>query len=147
MKYSLLLISLLALHVGSAYAEAVPIVGLWKQIDEESEKPRSLIRIRAHDGRIQGVIEQIFPEPGEPDDPRCDQCSGWRKNKPLVGLQIISGMRGDHLQYDGGEILDPETGQIYRCKMELIADGHRLQVRGYVGLALFGRSQTWERIE
>lgn len=137
----------LFVHPISLFADSVSLVGLWRQFDDETAKPSSLIRIREHGGQYEGSIETIFPLAGEPTAPQCWKCSGWRKNKPLVGLLILTGMRGSELQYKGGEILDPVEGQVYRCEMKLAEDGMHVHVRGYIGVSLFGRTQLWERVE
>ena len=134
-------------HPMPLFADSVALVGLWRQFDDNTGKPHSLIRIREHGGQYEGSIETIFPLPGESTAPQCWECSDWRKNKPLVGLLILTGLRGSGLQYEGGEILDPVEGQVYRCEMKLTEDGMHVYVRGYIGISLFGRTQLWERVE
>jgi len=137
----------LVVYPASLFADSVSLIGLWRQFDDKTAKPRSLIRIREHDGQYEGSIEIIFPLPGEPTAPQCLKCSDWRKNKPLIGLLILTGMRGSELQYKGGEILDPVAGRVYRCVMKLAKDGKHIDVRGYIGVSLFGRTQLWEKVE
>jgi uncharacterized protein (DUF2147 family) len=78
---------------------------------------------------------------------RCYKCAGDRKGAPVIGLVILRGMTRHGLEFDGGDILDPETGSVYRCKFLLSDDGAKLFVRGYLGLSIFGRTQTWIRME
>jgi uncharacterized protein (DUF2147 family) len=78
---------------------------------------------------------------------RCEKCSGDRKNAPVIGLVIMRGMSPHGAEYDGGDILDPETGSVYRCRLTLSSDGEKLLIRGYLGWSVFGRTQTWIRIE
>lgn len=119
--------------------------GLWTQIDDETKKPRSLIRIENKNDELVGYIEKIFPFPNEEPREFCTKCKGEKKDKPLVGLQILWGLKGNGNNYEGGKILDPKNGTEYRCKMELIEGGQKLRVRGFVGVSLLGRSQTWVR--
>ena len=94
-----------------------------------------------------GRLSHLFPEPGDEPNPVCGQCPGDKLNQPLLGLVFIEGMKQSGLDYDGGTILDPETGKVYSASMRLSADGTQLNVRGFVGLSIFGRSQTWTRVE
>ena len=134
-------------HSIPLFADSVSLVGLWRQLDDRTGKPHSLIRIREYGGQYEGNIETTFSLPGEPIAPQCWECSDWRKNKLLAGLLILTGMRGSGLQYEGGEILDPVKGQVYRCEMKLAEDGMHVYVRGYIGISLFGRTQLWEKVE
>jgi uncharacterized protein (DUF2147 family) len=126
--------------------EASPI-GLWKTIDDVSGKPRALVRITESNGSLQGKIEKAFPRPDEDQNPKCDKCEGENKNAPMVGLMILSGMTKADGEYVGGQILDPENGKVYRSKMRLTDNGNKLDVRGYIGVPMLGRSQTWLRQE
>ncbi|AFK52888.1 DUF2147 domain-containing protein [Tistrella mobilis] len=119
--------------------------GLWRTIDDETGKPRSLVRISERDGRWYGRIEKLFREPGEDPDPVCHECTDTRAGQKITGMEILTGLVRDGLSYEGGEILDPKNGEIYDAKMTLSPDGNTLEVRGFIGLSLFGRSQTWIR--
>ncbi|MDP9052990.1 MAG: DUF2147 domain-containing protein [Acidobacteriota bacterium] len=118
--------------------------GLWKTFDDRTREPRGTVRISEENGIFFGRIESTF-KPDELNE-RCGKCPGDRRNAPIQGLIIIRGMRKNGFEYDGGEILDPETGNVYRCKFSLSPDGRRLSLRGYVGLSVFGRTQTWLRL-
>lgn len=120
--------------------------GLWQQIDDATGRLQALIRIsRAADGTYRGVVEKIIPAPGEDPDPRCEECRDHRRNQPVLGMQIIEGLkRSGEDTYDGGTILDPDNGETYRLKISVLDRGARLDVRGYVGISLFGRTQTWQ---
>ena len=118
---------------------AQDIFGKWKTIDDDTGKPRSIVEIYKKDGKVYGKILKLFREPGEELDPICDECTDYRKNKKVIGLTIITGMEEDDDEWDDGEILDPENGKIYDCKL-WIEDGN-LKVRGYI--AFFFRTQTW----
>jgi len=124
--------------------EATPL-GLWKSIDEHTNKPTALIRITETDGKFQGRIETVFPQPGESANPKCEECEGDLKNQPIVGMTILKGLRPVGDEYTGGRILDPDSGTIYRCTMKVVDDGNKLIIRGFVGIPLLGRSQVWLR--
>jgi uncharacterized protein (DUF2147 family) len=130
-----------------AWADANSPVGLWKSIDDSSGKPTALIRITESGGELQGKIEKLFREPGEEQNPRCDACTDTRKGQPILGMTIVSGLRKHGDAYDGGEILDPKNGKVYKSKLTLGDGGKKLDVRGYIGVPMFGRSQTWVRQE
>jgi len=128
-------------------AWAASPVGVWQTIDDETGKERSIVRITEVNGELQGVVEQIFDQPG--DDPKhlCDKCKGDRKDKPIVGMTILWGLKQNGKEWSGGEILDPKKGRIYRCKLTPSGDGKQLDVRGFIGFALIGRTQTWHRLQ
>ncbi|MBJ7314153.1 DUF2147 domain-containing protein [Rugamonas sp. CCM 8940] len=134
--------SLLAAPV---WADEGSPVGLWKNIDDVSGKPKALIRITESNGALQGQIEKLFRAPNEEQNPKCDKCEGARKDAPVIGLVIMSGLKKDGSEYTGGEILDPDNGKVYKSKMNLADGGKKLNVRGYIGIPMLGRSQTWVR--
>jgi len=129
-----------------ALAQTSP-VGLWKTIDDDGKTAKSLVRISEQGGALVGNIEKLL-DPKDPSDAKCDKCKGDRKDKPVVGLQIIRGVKaqGDGV-WGGGEILDPKDGETYKTRLKPIDGGARLEVRGYIGAPLFGRTQTWVRAE
>jgi uncharacterized protein (DUF2147 family) len=131
----------------AAYAAELSPVGLWRTIDDQTGKPRGLVRITQTGSEYRGRVEKSFPKPGEDANPRCEKCSGARQNQPVIGMTILWGLtqRGD--EYEGGEILDPENGKVYRARIKLEDGGKKLDVRGFIGISLFGRSQTWVREE
>ncbi len=134
-----------ALCVSLALAQgASSPVGLWKSLDDETGKPKSLIRIVEKDGALTGRVEKILTEKTEA---KCDKCTDERKDKPVQGMTIITGMKKDGDGWGGGEILDPNNGKVYRSQMKLADDGRKLEVRGYIGVPLLGRTQTWLREE
>jgi uncharacterized protein (DUF2147 family) len=136
----------LALFTSAALAESTP-AGLWRTIDDHTGKEKSLVRIVEVNGEFRGTIEKLFREPGEDPNPNCDKCTGDKKNKPVIGMMILTGLKKDNSQWAGGEILDPQNGKIYRCKAWLENKGHDLHVRGFIGMALLGRTQIWKREE
>jgi|ERR1041384_4799056 uncharacterized protein (DUF2147 family) len=127
-------------------AEPSP-TGLWKTIDDNSGQPKGLVRIREVNGQYEGKLEKIFPKPGDDPAPRCEKCEGARRNQPVLGMTILWGFTKQGDEYQSGEALDPENGKIYRARMKLIDGGKKLDVRGFIGISLFGRSQVWLREE
>ena len=130
----------------TAAADPTP-VGLWKTIDNNTSQPKGLVRISERNGQFEGKIEKIFPKPGDDPAPKCDKCDGTRHNQPVLGMTILWNLTKQDSEYQGGEILDPENGKIYQAKMKLIDGGKKLEVRGFIGFSLFGRSQVWLREE
>jgi len=127
-------------------AESSP-TGLWKTIDDSSGRPKGLVRIREVNGKYEGKLEKIFPKPGDDPAPRCEKCEGARRNQPVLGMTILWGFTRQGDEYQGGEALDPENGKIYHARMKLVDGGKKLDVRGFIGIPLFGRSQVWLRVE
>lgn len=120
-------------------------VGRWTTIDDKTGKPSSIVVVREVDGRLEGTVERVIPAPGEDPDPKCTKCDGERKDRPIVGMTILWGLTRDGKRWGGGHILDPDEGSTYRCRVEPVDGGQRLEVRGYVGISLLGRTQTWIR--
>lgn len=115
------------------------IEGKWKTIDDESGQAKSIVEIfKGQDGQYYGKILQLLMKP---EHENCVKCSGNLKNKPLIGLQIINGLKKDGESFDGGTITDPKSGKTYKCSIK--KDGDKLNVRGYIGFSLIGRTQTW----
>jgi uncharacterized protein (DUF2147 family) len=121
--------------------------GLWKTIDDETGKPRALVRIAESNGEYRGKIEKLYRGPDQDTNPKCEKCEGANKDQPILGMTIISGMRQEGNEYTGGQILDASNGKVYKSKMTLAEDGKKLNVRGYIGMPMFGRTQTWLREE
>ncbi|MCF8207490.1 MAG: DUF2147 domain-containing protein [Methylotenera sp.] len=140
------LIATALLLPGLAFAQATP-VGLWKTIDDDGKTAKSLVRITEQGGALVGSIDKLL-DPKDPGDAKCNKCKDDRKDQPVVGLQIIRGVKaeGDGV-WGGGEILDPNDGKTYRTRLKPVDGGKKLEVRGYIGAPLFGRSQTWVRVE
>ncbi|MBC7413678.1 MAG: DUF2147 domain-containing protein [Herminiimonas sp.] len=132
------------LPLTAAAAEPTP-VGLWKSVDEDNGKPKALIRISESGGELRGKIEKLLHADGSEYQSACEKCEGALKDQPIVGMTILSGMKPDDGAYAGGQILDPGNGKTYRSKMTLVDSGRKLQVRGYIGTPLLGRTQTWVR--
>ncbi|RQO62598.1 DUF2147 domain-containing protein [Paucibacter sp. KBW04] len=137
----------LTLVANLAMAQATP-VGLWKTIDDDGKTEKSLVRISDNGGVLTGVIEKIFD--ASKQDAKCDKCTDERKDKPVVGMTILKGIKQDSDDkglWGGGEILDPNNGKTYKARLKPIEGGKKLEMRGYVGAPMFGRTQTWVRAE
>lgn len=128
----------------AAFAQSNP-AGIWKTIDDSTGKPRGLVEISEKEGVYSGKVIKSFVE-DEVKSKVCDKCTDARKDQPIIGMTILTGLRksGDN-EWSGGEILDPENGKVYKSKMSLADNGNKLNVRGFIGISLLGRTQTWVR--
>ena len=129
---------------GLAHAQMTP-AGLWKTIDDDTKKEKSLVRITENNGVFSGRIEKLL-EPGK-QDAKCDKCTDERKGQPVQGMTVIRNARADEARehWEGGEILDPNNGKTYRLRLKPQDGGKKLEVRGYIGP--FYRNQQWIRVE
>ncbi len=141
------LMGLLAFGVGwgSAWAsDPASPVGIWRTIDDRTNKPDGVVQIYEQNGLLFGKIIEIA-------DPKfrtalCEQCGGEARNQPVMGLEVLRNMRPDGASWDGGTILNPQDGRVYHCRIHLGPDGRTLIVRGFIGAPMFGRTQTWQRL-
>ncbi len=147
MAKRLLIAAVTVLASFSVLAQEASPVGLWKNIDDKTGKPKALIRISEANGEFKGKIEKLFRAPSEEQNPTCTKCEGELKDQPIVGMTILSGMKPDGNEFNGGRILDPREGKLYKSQMTLADGGKKLYVRGYIGLPMLGRTQTWVREE
>lgn len=116
--------------------------GLWQLYDDKTGKPNGVVRLYIEDGTLRGRIERL--RPGNSPEDKCTKCPPPQKDKPFLGLFVAWGLKRDGESWSGGTILDPDSGDTYRCTMKIV-DGNTLDVRGYVGISLFGRTQRWKR--
>lgn len=132
-----------------AATPANKIDGLWEVRYDASNTPSSHIRISTQkNGELIGIVENAYPRPGENPSPNCTKCSGANKDKPIVGLKVLWGMKPDGKnQWSDGHVLDAETGKIYSGKMTLADNGNELDLRGYVLSPMFGETSTWKRVK
>lgn len=147
MKLGCWAVSLCALSV-SAAAQSTP-VGLWKTIDDRTGHDKSEIRIVEDHGVLTGTVEKLL-DPETKPGMTCDLCTDERKDQPVLGMTVIRNVKHstkNPQMWDGGDILDPKNGNVYRVRMTPIESGKKLEVRGYIGAPVFGRTQTWQRIE
>ncbi|MGV4439604.1 DUF2147 domain-containing protein [Ornithobacterium rhinotracheale] len=127
----------------SGFIMAQSPVGTWKTIDDNTGKARSFVKIYEKNGELFGKIVKITNPALQ--DKRCEKCKGDKKNKPLLGFEVITGLKKNGNIWEDGKITDPDSGKEYSCKIEL--DGKdKLKVRGFLGFSLLGRTQVWERV-
>ena len=130
-----------------AMAQTTP-AGLWKTIDDDGKTEKSLVRIVNAGGVLSGKVEKIA-DPAKADE-KCVKCEDERKDQPIVGMTIINDVHQDAEDpglYAGGQILDPAKGSSYKVRLKPVEGGKKLEVRGYIGSPMFGRTQTWIRAE
>ena len=124
--------------------QAQTVLGKWKTIDDKTGEAKSIVEVYENNGKVYGKVIEIFDATKR--NRKCDKCEGTDKNKPVLGLVIIKNLTKDDTEYNGGKILDPETGNVYKCILKL-SSKDKLEVRGYMGFSLIGRSQTWVRVK
>lgn len=119
------------------------IEGKWKTIDDETGKAKSYVEIfKKSDGKYYGKVVQLLIKP---TDPNCTGCKDDRKGKPILGMEVIRGLSKDGNEFTAGTITDPKNGKTYKCT--ITKDGDKLNVRGYMGISLIGRTQTWQKVD
>jgi len=129
----------------AAKAPAISPVGRWETFDDASGKMKSIVAIREENGSLEGTIVTLFDPPVP--HPTCYLCRGAKKDLPLVGLQVLWGFHADGDEWAGGQVLDPETGKVYRASLALEDGGRKLRLHGYIGIPLLGRTQYWVKAE
>jgi uncharacterized protein (DUF2147 family) len=130
----------------ATFAFAQSPAGLWKTIDDKTGKERAHVRITEASGVLSAKIEKLLADDAKPDA-KCDQCTDSRKDQPIVGMTIMRNVKKNGDVYDGGDILDANNGKVYKVRLTLASDNKKLDVRGYVGTPMLGRTQTWQRVE
>jgi uncharacterized protein (DUF2147 family) len=138
-------VATLALVTGSANAAEPSAAGLWQKLDDAG-KPDGWFVLVENNGIYEGAIARMFIPAAEDQNPRCTKCTDDRKDMPWLGIPLIRDMKRDGLNYEGGNILDPRDGKVYRAMMKVSPDGKELTVRGFLGIALFGQDQVWRRL-
>lgn len=127
-----------------AMAQNITPLGKWQSVDENGAKKAVVEITQDANGDLRGTIIKLNQKPGA----ICEQCKGDKKGKPIEGMAIIWSLKkaGDN-EWNNGAIMDPSNGKTYKLKAEMIDGGKKLKLRGFIGVSLFGRTQTWERIE
>lgn len=135
-------------------ALALSPVGYWAAKDDDSGKVLSVIQIwksktGTYNGRIYKIMDvTVDGVPQQPTD-KCTECSGNLANKPMLCMQIVYGMKQDKAYpntWDGGKAFDPKSDNTYHAKMWLDQSGKVLNLRGYIMMPLFGRTQKWTKV-
>ena len=132
------------LGLASTFADNDSPVGTWKTFDDKTGRAKSVVRITEQDGELSGKVLQVLESPQGPH-PLCRPCEGERKDQPVEGMTILWGAKKDGASWGGGQILDPENGQIYRVTLTPLDGAQKLEVHGYIGISVIGRSQIWQR--
>ena len=131
--------------ITASIAFAQSPAGVWKTVDDATGKEKAIIRITEAGGVFTGKIEKLL-DPAKQDS-KCDECTDSRKGQPVLGMTIIRNIKKGESHWEGGDILDAANGKVYRARLTLSEDNKKLDVRGFMGTPMFGRTQTWSRVE
>lgn len=117
-------------------------IGVWKTIDDKTGEPKSWVEIYEKNGALYGKVVKLLPAA---TTDKCNNCPGDKKDKPLIGLDILWDLKPYKDYWSYGKIVDPKDGKVYKASIWM--DGNdKLKVRGYIGISLIGRTQTWHRV-
>jgi uncharacterized protein (DUF2147 family) len=121
------------------------LVGVWETVDNKTGKAKSHVKIWNEKGRLFGKIVKLI-DPSE-KKPICTKCTGEHKDASILGMVVMKDLKKDGDEWNGGTILDPESGNTYNVIIKAIEDGKKLKVRGYIGVSIMGRTQYWNRVK
>jgi uncharacterized protein (DUF2147 family) len=151
-RFSRAVVVATAMHaamIGAAWAQAAksPLAGFWQATSDDGA-PSGWFYFSERNGAWEGRLVKMFKQPGETTlVTTCTACPGDKKNKPMLGLVIVYNLkRNGEGKYENGSILDPRDGKVYSASLEVTPDGQSLLLRGYLGVELFGQTQTWTRL-
>lgn len=144
----LLMVLMLFVMNSSIHAEYFSPEGYWKTFDDDTHELESIVKLWIEKDRLMGRIVKLFPKPDEDPDPLCDKCPGKRKNQKIRGMIFLWGFTREGDRWVEGKILDPENGKTYHCRVEVVEDGKKMKVFGYIKIIFkIGRTQTWVRTD
>lgn len=138
-----ILFSLVVFFAMISNAQSQNVLGKWKTVDDETGEAKSIVEVYEKGGKVYGKVVEILRAEHKKDV--CVKCEGAEKNKPILGMIIISGLKKEDAEYNGGTVLDPENGKKYKCYITL-ESADKLKLRGYIGLSIMGRTQYWTRV-
>jgi uncharacterized protein (DUF2147 family) len=125
-----------------AQAHSVSPVGVWRALDDANGEPRMIVRVYAENDEVKATVEQLLND-ARGAERRCEKCEGKLRDQPVVGMQILKGLRWKDGDYKGGQLIDIDSGKPYQCSMRVADDGSKLLLRGYSGLSFKNRTWTW----
>lgn len=136
---------LACLGVVPAAAQGLSPEGRWRTIDDKSGLAKSIVNLKIVNGELQGIIERVFVPPAKEERPVCTPCPGEFDKQQIIGMRFLWGLKNMGEWFDGGRVFDPDVAKTYRAKVRVVEGGKKLEIRGYIGFSLLGRTQTWLR--